>query len=520
MIDMAKQVVKSRVRQAGPVEHEVVIIGAGFGGLGAAIALGRAGVDDFVIIDKQAGVGGCWRANRYPGVAVDIPGTVYSFSHSQRGDWSRLYAPGAELARYAESVAADHDLLGRVRTATTVTGAAFDADGHRWIVDTHGPEGVRQLTGRWLIAAHGPLERPAMPDIAGIDRFAGAVVHTARWDETLDLHGARVAVIGTGASAVQVVPEIAERVAHLDVYQRTPIWVAPRFDPVLDGPARWAVSRPVPRALLRAAATAGIDLVGNIMLNPWLRPVGTRVETALRQWMRSQVHDPELAERLIPAYGFGCKRPAMSNRYLATFNRDNVELVTDPIAEITAAGVVTRDGRERPVDVLVCATGFKIHRPGDRLPFPIRGRGGIDLGERWDTAGAASYQGVTVPGFPNLFTIAGPLGFVVGSYFWMLESTAEHSARVIAQARRRGATYAEIREEPFHRYVERCRGRQQRSSLFDGTCAGSNTYYVSPQGECPLRPSTYAEMWWENRHFPLDNYRFRTLPGRALGMAA
>ena len=236
--------------------------------------------------------------------------------------------------------------------------------------------------------------------------------------------------------------------------------------------------------------------------------------------MRGQIEDPSLAERLIPAYGFGCKRPAMSNTYLPTFNRPDVDLVTDPIVRITERGIVTAAGAERPVDVLVCATGFKVGRPGDLLPFPVTGRGGLELGARWDTAGTASYQGVTVPEFPNLFTIAGPLGFVAGSYFWMLESTAEHAARVIAHARRRGATYAEVRQGAFDRYVGRCRARQRNSALFNGTCDGSNTYYVNARGESPLRPSTFAEMWWENRHFPLDNYRYRTLPRAGEAVAA
>ena len=236
---MLKLLVNSRIRRALDVDHEVAVIGAGFGGLGAAMALRRAGIEDIVILDKQDGVGGCWRANRYPGVAVDIPATVYSYSRAQRGDWSRLYAPGAELARYAERVADDHDLRRLLRLATTVTAATFDADGHRWTIDVDGPAGPERLTCRWLVAAYGPLERPAMPDIAGLDRFGGTVMHTARWDDGVDLAGLRVAVIGTGASAVQVVPEIAPVAGHLDVYQRTPIWVDPASTRPWKAPPEW-----------------------------------------------------------------------------------------------------------------------------------------------------------------------------------------------------------------------------------------------------------------------------------------
>jgi cation diffusion facilitator CzcD-associated flavoprotein CzcO len=246
------------------------------------------------------------------------------------------------------------------------------------------------------------------------------------------------------------------------------------------------------------------------MFNRRLRPLASGIDAGLRRWMRAQVKDRSVAEALIPDYAFGCKRPSMSNTYLRTFNRPNVELVTDPIAQVTPAGIVTATGVERDVDLLVCATGFKLMAPGDALPYPVVGRRGVELGAFWDEHRFQAYQGVSVPGFPNLFAIAGPYGFVAGSYFWMLESTAAHAVRVIAEARRRGATSAEIRQLPHDRYVERCRARQRNSPLFTDACATSNTYYVNFQGDSPLRPSAYAEMWWENRHFPLDHYRYRT----------
>lgn len=494
-------------------DREVVVIGAGFGGIGAAIELNRAGIDDYVILDKQAGVGGCWLVNRYPGVAVDVPVSVYSFSYEQRSNWSRLFAPGAELQRYATDVATKHGLWPRMRFEVEITGLRFDADRDLWHVSTRSAEGESELTARWLISATGPLERPAMPDIEGVDDFDGRVMHTARWDVDYDHRRKRVAVIGTGASALQVIPAIAADVESLTVYQRTPIWVAPRVDPELGALGRLLLGNPLTRPALRAAGTATIDIVGHSFLDQRLRPLAAGIETVLRRWMRSQVDDPVTADALVPDYGFGCKRPSMHNGYLKTFNRPNVELVTSPIERFGTTGIVDADGTERPADLVVCATGFKLMRPGDALPFPIHGLRDQELGAVWDEHGFASYQGVSVPDFPNLFSIAGPYGFVYGSYFWMLESTSAHAARVIAHARRRGTTRAEVRRAAHDDFVAECKRRQLDSPLFGETCAGSNTYYVNAQGDSPIRPSYYPEMWWANRHFPIDNYRFRTLPG-------
>ncbi|MGI8662478.1 MAG: flavin-containing monooxygenase [Acidimicrobiales bacterium] len=495
---------------AGGIDHEVVVIGAGFGGIGSAVELNRAGIEDYVILEKWTGVGGCWLANTYPGVAVDIPSFVYSFSYEQRSDWSRLFAPGDELRRDAEDVTTKHGLWPHIRFGVTVVAATFDDDADLWRLTLSSEDGPSEMTARWVIGALGPLERPAMPDIEGLDSFEGPVMHTARWDHDCEHTGRRVSVLGTGASALQLIPEIAPDVAQLDVYQRTPIWVAPKLDGELEGLARMVLSNPALRTVLRAVGTAGTDVIGNVMLNRRLRPLANGIEVGLRRWMRSQVDDPDVADQLIPAYGFGCKRPSMSNTYLRTFNRSNVALVTDPIERITATGIVTASGDERAADLLVCATGFKLMTPGDSVPFPTFGRNGVELGAHWDQHRFGAYQGVSVPGFPNLFSIAGPYGFVAGSYFWMLESTAAHAVRVIAYARRRGATRAEVRADEHDRYVERCRTRQHGSPLFSDVCAGSNTYYVNAQGDSPLRPSLYAEMWWENRHFPLDAYRYRT----------
>lgn len=493
-------------------DHQVVIVGAGFGGLGAAIELRRAGVEDFVLLEKWDGVGGTWRANTYPGVAVDIPSFIYSFSYEQRSNWSRLFAPGAELLAYAEDVADRHSLRPHIRFETAVTSMTFDEAEDLWHLELDGAGGRRAMTARFVISAIGALERPVLPDIPGIDDYGGTIVHTARWDHDADLWGKRVACIGTGASALQLIPEIAADVASLDVYQRTPIWVAPKVDPRVGLAGRAVLSVPPLRSALRGLGTIAADLAGNVIFQDRLGPVRTGLEAGLRAWMRRQVDDPATREALIPDYGFGCKRPSMSNSYLQSFNRSNVSLITDPIERVTEGGVVTVDGVERPVDVLICATGFRIMAEAEPVPFPIHGRDGIELGAHWLQHRFHAYQGVSVCGFPNLFSVAGPYGFVVGSYFWMIEATTRHAARVIAETSRRGEHTAEIRRGPQDRYVQQCRERQAGSPLFGDTCATSNTYYVNFQGDSPLRPSLYAEMWWQNRHFPLSHYRFSTAP--------
>jgi len=489
-------------------DHEVVIVGAGFGGIGVGVALRDAGIEDFVMIDSWPEVGGTWFVNTYPGVAVDIPSAVYSFSFEQRSDWSRLFAPGAELQRYAELVVDKYGLRPKLRLGKTVSRAVFDEQHDIWRITMDDGD---EITARFLVPAVGGLERPKLPDIAGIDSFAGKVIHTARWDHEYDLAGKRVAVIGTGASALQLVPEIAERVAHLSVFQRTPIWVSPKPDMAVGPVAGFIMRQAIARVALRWTGYAGVEFLAALMvsLNHRVPFIGRGIEARTRAWMETQVHDPKVRDQLTPKYTYGCKRPSMSNTYLKTFNRPDVELVVDPIERITADGVVTADGLEREVDVLICATGFKVMERGSTPAFALVGRGGTDLGNFWHENRFQAYHGVSVPGFPNLFFNSGPYGFAPGSYLFMIESTAAHLVRAIRETRRRGATCCEIREEPHDRYYAKSLQRSHNMALLNGACAGSNTYYINYHGEAPaLRPSLNVEMWWQNRHFPLNDYKY------------
>ncbi|MFI1917449.1 flavin-containing monooxygenase [Nocardia sp. NPDC020380] len=491
-------------------DHEVIVVGAGFGGIGTGIALQRKGIHDFVIVDKWDRVGGTWHANTYPGVAVDIPSFIYSFSYEQRGDWSRIFAPGAELREYAEHMVDKYGLRDRLRLNTTVTGAEFDDRNSLWRLTT---DGGHHLTARHVVLAIGGLERPKMPDIPGLNDFGGTLVHTAMWDHDVSLRGKRVAVIGTGATALQLIPAIVDDTEHLTVFQRTPIWVFPKNDAEVGRLGRQVLGRKGIRSALRAVGNVGTEIAmsGQVAGPAWLTEAGRKAaEIPIRRWMRSQVDDPVLREKLTPRYGLGCKRPSMSNDYLKTFNRSDVSLVTDSIERVTERGVVTADGAEHEIDVLICATGFKLWDKGAIPPFPVRGRNGKDLEKFWDEHRYQSYQGVSVPGFPNAFTITGPYGFVLGSYIWMIEATSAHLARAIAESKRRGATEIEIRQEVHDEYFRRCLQRQEKNFLFTPVCEGSNTYYIDNNGDSPFRPSTHGEMYWQNRHFNLDVYRYTT----------
>ncbi|ORA61367.1 flavin-containing monooxygenase [Mycobacteroides franklinii] len=489
-------------------DHEVAVIGAGFGGIGTGISLQRKGIHDFIIIDKWDQVGGTWHANTYPGVAVDIPSVVYSFSYEQRGDWSRLFAPGEELQHYADSMVDKYGLRDKLRLGTSITRAEFDDRNSLWRLTT---DGGKEITARYCVMAVGGLERPKMPDIPGVHDFGGVLLHTALWDHDVALAGKRVAVIGTGATSLQLVPAIAAQTRHLTVFQRTPIWVGPKFDVEIGPLGRMILGNKQIRSAIRSVATVGIELAmsGQVAGPAWLINAVRRAgEAPMRRWMRKQVDDPVIREKLIPQYGLGCKRPSMSNEYLKTFNRGDVSLITESIECVTPNGVRTVDGVEHEVDVLICATGFKLWDKGSVPPFPVRGRGGQELGEFWDRHRFQSYQGVSVPGYPNMFSITGPYGFVLGSYLWMIEATSAHLARAIAETKRRGATVCEIRQDVHDEYFRKCLKRQEKNFLFTDVCAGSNTYYLDQNGDSPFRPTTHGEMYWQNRHYDLDVYHY------------
>ena len=488
-------------------DHEVVVVGAGFSGIGASIRLADAGFDDHILVEEGHDVGGTWYWNRYPGVAVDIPSFSYQFSFERSTRWSRVYAPGDELFSYARHCARKYGVHERVMFGTRVLGATFDDDANLWHLETSDGDVLR---ARFVVGATGVLTQPKPPDIPGLDAFGGATIHTARWDPDLDLRGKRVAVIGTGASAVQVIPEIAPLVEQLTVFQRTPIWCLPKPDAPLPGAIR-SLMRRLPMAGLagRLASQTFVEATFPLPLHfNGVIPVSGLASRLGRAFLRRQVHDPAVRDKLTPRYAVGCKRPSFHNQYLKTFNRDNVKLENGPITRITKTGIRTDDGVLHDVDVLILATGFKVFESGNVPPFPIRGAAGVDLEEWWDGNRLQAYEGVSVPGFPNFFSIIGPYGYNGSSYFALIESQTRHIARVLKRARAERATRVEVRREASDRYFRSMLARRRNQIVWQDSCQLANSYYFDKHGDVPFRPSPTLEVAWRSARFDLNDYTF------------
>jgi cation diffusion facilitator CzcD-associated flavoprotein CzcO len=487
--------------------HDVIVVGAGFSGIGAGIKLDEAGFSDFLILEQGDGVGGAWHFNTYPGVAVDIPSLSYSFSFERNPYWSRLFAPGAELKAYAEHCVDKYRLRSRIRLNTGVTGCEFDEAENLWRIRTESGE---VLTARFVIGATGVLTQPKNPDIPGIDDFAGVKMHTARWDHAVDLTGKRVAIIGTGASALQVIPEIAPDVAHLTVFQRTPIWVIPKVDAGMSPLLQRAMARSKVLQWSARMLSQAIVEVGFVIAGQYHRPfrVAAFYEKLARDYLQKAVQDPAVRAKLTPNYGFACKRPSTSNTYLQAFNRANVTLVTEPIEAVTANGVRTRDGAQHDIDILICATGFKVFESGNMPPFPMKGIGGRDLERWWDENRYQAYEGVSVPAFPNAFLILGPNGYNGASYFQLIEMQCRHIVRCLTQARKEGASRVEVTPEANARYFRAMKARTGNQVFFNNRCSTANSYYFDKHGDVPFRPATSVEAHWRSMTFPLSDYRF------------
>lgn len=488
-------------------DYDTVIVGAGFSGIGAAIKLDKAGMSNYLVVEAGDGPGGTWYWNTYPGIAVDIPSFSYQFSFEQSADWTRSYAPGHELKAYAEHCVDKYGLRSRIRFNTKVLSADFDDETHVWHIRTD-PGGV--VTARFLINACGVLVTPNLPAIDGVDSFSGVTMHTARWDHELDLTGKRVAVIGTGASAVQVIPEIAPIVERLTVFQRTPIWCFPKFDVPLTPIARRLMRLPGGHTVQRLLSQAYVELTFTLPAQYFtLNPMARRMSKFGEAYLRRQVHDRQVRDKLTPRYAVGCKRPGFHNTYLSTYNRDNVELVTEPIDKITGSGVATVDGQTRDVDVLILATGFKVMDPDSVPTYAVTGPGGRSLSSYWNEQRLQAYEGVSAPGFPNFFTVFGPYGYVGSSYFALIEAQTHHIVRCLTHARRHHATRVEVKQEANDRYFAEMMRKRHRQIFWQDSCKLANSYYFDPNGDVPLRSATTLQAQWRSRRFPIDDYAFR-----------
>ena len=487
-------------------EYDAVIVGAGFGGMGAAIQLNRMGYDKLAIIDREDDLGGTWHVNHYPGLTVDVPSTTYSYWFEPNPYWSRLYAPAVELKRYAEHVADKYNLRRYMRFNTVVDGARWDEDSQVWGITLAGGE---TLTTRYLIAATGYLSQPQMPDIPGLDTFDGRVMHAAKWDDSYSMNGRRVAVVGTGSTGVQLIPELAKVVADLTVYQRTAIWVLPKMDfgfaPAVQ---RTFANRPLTQQALRKSTDNFTDLL--VLIAMWkyryFKPVNKAVGyiAALHRFV--SLKDRKLRRAMTPHYQYGCKRPTLSNSYYRTFNKPNVHLETAGIERIEPDGVVSRDGSKRVVDTLVLATGFDVWNTN--LPaFEVLGREGRNLGKWWRENKFQAYEGLTVPGFPNFLSLSSPFAWVGMSWFDTVECQMRHMKRLFGELQRRGGSTFEVTEAANGRFLDRMTELLGDSVFMLGNCASSNSYWFSGSGEAPLfRPTSIRSAVKEQDRYPLTDY--------------
>lgn len=335
------------------------------------------------------------------------------------------------------------------------------------------------------------LITPNLPDIDGVDSFAGVTMHTARWDHGQDLTGKRVAIIGTGASAVQVIPEIAPIVKQLTVFQRTPIWCFPKPDVPLSPLMRRLMRLPGGHTVQRLLSQAYVELTFTLPAQYFtLNPMAKNMSKVGEAYLRKQVDDPEVRDKLTPRYAVGCKRPGFHNTYLSTYNRDNVELVTEPIDKITGSGVATVDGVTRDVDVLILATGFKVMDVDEMPTYPLTGSGGLTWSRLWNEQRLQAYEGVSVPGFPNFFSVFGPYGYVGNSYFTLIETQTHHIVRCLTAARRKHAKRVEVKQEANDRYFAEMMRKRHRQIFWQDSCQLARSYYFDKNGDVPLRPAS------------------------------
>jgi cation diffusion facilitator CzcD-associated flavoprotein CzcO len=489
-----------------PRHVRVGILGAGFGGLGTAIRLEQRGESDFLIFERSSGVGGTWWANTYPGCQCDIPSHLYSFSFAPNPNWTRTYPKQPELRDYLRATAEQFGVFEKVRFDTEVTAATWDEAANRWRIETSkGP-----YTADLLVAAPGPLSEPSLPDLPGIDSFAGTLFHTATWNHEHDLRGRRVAVVGTGASAIQAVPEVAQQAAHLDVIQRTPPWVVPHRDRPITRVERFLYKTfpPLQRAVRTGVYLARELLVPGLVYRPKLLKV---VEKVARRHIADQVPDPVLRAKVTPSYTIGCKRILPSNKWYPALGRDNVELVTDGIAEITPDGYVTTDGTRHEVDTIIFATGFYV----TDIPLAniVVGRDEQRLADVWHRSPQA-YRGTAMAGFPNLFLLVGPnVGLGHNSIVFMIEAQINYLLGALDEMRARGAGRVEVRDDALKSYNQHLQAKMVQTVWNTGGCA---SWYIDAQGRnTTIWPDFTFRFWQQTREF--DAAAYELTPVRAAG---
>ncbi|MEZ4318808.1 MAG: NAD(P)/FAD-dependent oxidoreductase [Myxococcota bacterium] len=480
--------------------HDLIIVGAGFSGLGMAIQLDRSGRRDWVLLESGTSVGGTWRDNAYPGAACDVPSHLYSFSFEPAADWSHVYARQPEIRAYLERCVERYGLADRIRLGTRMTRAAWDASAAVWRVETAGGD---VLLARYVVFAIGALRDPRWPEIPGLEDFSGPVLHSARWDPDLPLEGKRLGIVGTGASAVQIVPALAGRVAHQTVFQRTPPWIGRRRDRVFSAAEkdRFAGS-PLRMRAERLRIYAGMEAKYPFFFGRFWR-LGWFGEQVLTWNLRRTVTDPSLVEKVRPSYHLGCKRILASDDWYPTLVRDDVAVETRRIVRIHRDGVELDDGTRVPLDVLVCCTGFEVDEPlGD---VQVSGERGVDLRTFWNGRPAA-YLGTTIPGFPNAFTLFGPnTGLGHTSMVVMIEAQIRYVLGALDHMDASGAGTLAIQQSAYDAFVaEMDRRHRQRVWM-----SGCNSWYLGPDGtNFTLWPGSTLRFLARTRRFDATPYVF------------
>jgi cation diffusion facilitator CzcD-associated flavoprotein CzcO len=484
----------------------IVIVGAGFGGIGMGIALKKAGFHDFVILDKGDDLGGTWRDNQYPGCACDVPSPLYSYSFELNPNWSRIFAPQQEIWDYLRACTRKHGLDEHIRYGCKVERMDWDDGTRRWNIETVERGELSSYRARAVVSAAGALHLPSYPDIPGAASFGGTSFHSARWDRSCDLTGQRVAVIGTGASAIQFVPEIAKQAAHLTVFQRTPPWIHPRPD--VEIPARLRAMFGAVPLTARACRDAIYLLMEARALGFAVNPkLMAPLERMARKHLEHQVADPALRARLTPEYTIGCKRILLSSTYYPALQRPNVDLITGDITggitggitEITESGVVTADGATRPADVIIYGTGFKVVESVTSLN--VAGRDGRKLAPE----NLEAYHGVTVAGFPNFFMLLGPnTGTGHTSAVFMIESQIQHVLSCLRILSRDKADTIEVSESALRHYNDALQRRLRRAVWSEGGC---DSWYLDDDGiNRTLWPGFSFEYWARTRRVRRADY--------------
>jgi cation diffusion facilitator CzcD-associated flavoprotein CzcO len=489
------------VAKSPEAPYDAVIVGAGFSGLAIAARIAKAGIERFVVLERAESIGGTWRENTYPGCACDIPSHLYSLSFAPKSDWSHMYATQPEIRAYMEDVAATCGLHSKIRLNARVEEARWDAARSLWHISM---ENADPIVARSLISAVGPLTIPSIPELPGLDSFEGRVFHSATWDHAYALEGKRVAVVGTGASAIQFIPAIAPLVDRLDVYQRSPPWIVPKFD------------RPIPLATMERFRRFPVTRLWERYRLFWIHEgradaftrkpalMEKSKEFALRL-IRKQIADPELRRKVTPNYAMGCKRLLISGDYYPALARENVELITDSIRMVSPSAIETETGERREVDAIIFGTGFDVQ--SSLLGFPLVGEGGRSLAQAWSD-GKEAYLGTAISGFPNFFMMIGPnTALAHNSQIFMIEAQARYAASALRKLLRRPHAALAVRADRQRTFNDWIASSLAKAVWSNGGCT---SWYLDPKTgrNSLLWPGSAFAFWRRMRRSRAKDYRW------------